>query len=241
MGLRPVAGRLIGPADDGPKAAGVACTDLPLLEHVVSARPVGHRQDHPAHDRRATIVGVGTVGSLSDRDRNHRQRGHEPAPHGRDDGGRAGAPDDGSVRPAGARRRSRYCSPELRAVHRSIVSAHPESYSKQADFRIHAVRLRDDCVAGADGPAGAARRVVADLRHRVLERGEPDSRALGPPRRRAGDSRGAWSQPRGAAPDVLAESLLLCGAGASLAVLIAQPMVAVLARYAARFPSALWR
>ena len=34
---------------------------------------------------------------------------------------------------------------------------------------------------------------------------------------------------------LLAESLLLCGAGAALGVLIAWPMVAVLARYAARF------
>src|SRR5206468_7756319 len=34
---------------------------------------------------------------------------------------------------------------------------------------------------------------------------------------------------------LLAESLLLCGAGAALGVLIARPMVAVLARYASRF------
>ena len=34
---------------------------------------------------------------------------------------------------------------------------------------------------------------------------------------------------------LLAESLLLCGAGAMLGVLIARPMVAILARYAARF------
>ena len=34
---------------------------------------------------------------------------------------------------------------------------------------------------------------------------------------------------------LLAESLLLCGAGALLGVLIAQPMVAILARYASRF------
>src|SRR5687767_16012696 len=34
---------------------------------------------------------------------------------------------------------------------------------------------------------------------------------------------------------LLAESLLLCGAGAILGVLIARPMVAILARYAARF------
>src|SRR5207244_4061406 len=34
---------------------------------------------------------------------------------------------------------------------------------------------------------------------------------------------------------LLAESLLLCGAGAALGVLIARPMVAILARYASRF------
>ena len=34
---------------------------------------------------------------------------------------------------------------------------------------------------------------------------------------------------------LLAESLLLCGAGAILGILIARPMVAILARYAARF------
>src|SRR4029077_10659190 len=34
---------------------------------------------------------------------------------------------------------------------------------------------------------------------------------------------------------LLAESLLLCGAGAMLGVLIARPMVSVLARYASRF------
>src|SRR5690606_37098521 len=41
----------------------------------------------------------------------------------------------------------------------------------------------------------------------------------------------AWSLRR----TLLAESLVLCGAGAVLGVLLAQPMVAVLARYAARF------
>ena len=34
---------------------------------------------------------------------------------------------------------------------------------------------------------------------------------------------------------LLAESLLLCGAGAALGVVIAQPMVTILARYASRF------
>src|SRR5262249_37238441 len=34
---------------------------------------------------------------------------------------------------------------------------------------------------------------------------------------------------------LLAETLLLCGAGATLGVLIARPMVSILARYTARF------
>src|ERR1700691_1371681 len=34
---------------------------------------------------------------------------------------------------------------------------------------------------------------------------------------------------------LLAENLLLCGAGAALGVMSAQPMVAILARYASRF------
>ena len=49
------------------------------------------------------------------------------------------------------------------------------------------------------------------------------------------DSRRARRRNRGARSTLLAESLLLCGAGAVLAFVIARPMVAVLARYAARF------
>src|SRR5262249_24410876 len=38
---------------------------------------------------------------------------------------------------------------ELRAVHAGIVKQHPEAYSRQADFRIDAVRLRDQIVSPA--------------------------------------------------------------------------------------------
>src|SRR5204863_1821331 len=39
---------------------------------------------------------------------------------------------------------------ELQAAHAGIVAAHPESYSKKADFRIDAVRLRDQINARAN-------------------------------------------------------------------------------------------
>src|SRR6266403_484591 len=38
---------------------------------------------------------------------------------------------------------------ELRAVHGTIVKAHPEAYSAKADFRIEAVRLRDQITSRA--------------------------------------------------------------------------------------------
>ena len=106
---------------------------------------------------------------------------------------------------------------ELRAVHGAMVKEHPEAYSPKADFRIDAVRLRDQITSrGADRAAGAARGVGAGLRHRLLERRQPDPGAHGAARRRAGDPRGARRQHRRALRrTLLAESLLLCGAGAA--------------------------
>ena len=48
MGLRPVLGRLIGPADDGPNAAPVAVLTHRFWTHVARPRRVGDRQDRPA-------------------------------------------------------------------------------------------------------------------------------------------------------------------------------------------------
>src|SRR5260370_42482946 len=38
---------------------------------------------------------------------------------------------------------------ELRAVHGAILHEHPEAYSKEADYRIDAVRLRDQIISPA--------------------------------------------------------------------------------------------
>ena len=107
------------------------------------------------------------------------------------------APDDGAVRPAGAGRRRRAARAELRAAHGAMITAHPEAYPKDArlpDRR--GAAARPDHLARAHGAARAAGGVGAGLHHRVLERREPDPRALGAPRGRAGDPRGARRRAR---------------------------------------------
>src|SRR5205814_3589583 len=105
-----------------------------------------------------------------------------------------------------------------------------------ADFRIDAVRLRDQITSSARTvllvllAASALVFVIACsnvanliLARSVRREGELAIRAA------LGASAGALRR------TLLAESLVLCGAGAVLGVLLARPMVAILARYAARF------
>jgi predicted permease len=125
---------------------------------------------------------------------------------------------------------------ELRAVHGAILTEHPEAYSAKADFRIDAVRLRDQIVSPARtvllvllAAAGLVFVIACSnvanliLARSVRREGELAIRAA------LGATTGALRR------TLLAESLLLCGAGAILGVIIARPMVAILARYASRF------
>jgi predicted lysophospholipase L1 biosynthesis ABC-type transport system permease subunit len=125
---------------------------------------------------------------------------------------------------------------ELRTIHGAMVRAHPEAYSKQADFRIDAKLLRDQITSRARNvllvlmAASGLVFIIACsnvanliLARTVRREGELAIRAA------LGASSGALRR------TLLAESLLLCGVGAALGVIIARPMVAVLARYAARF------
>ena len=113
---------------------------------------------------------------------------------------------------------------------------HPEAYSPKADFRIDAVQLRDQIISPARTvllvllAASALIFVIACsnvanliLARSVRREGELAVRAS------LGASAGALRR------TLLAESLVLCGAGAILGVLIARPMVSILSRYAARF------
>src|SRR5881392_4049995 len=58
MGLRPVAGRLIGPADDGPKAAGVAVLTYRFWNTSFQRDPSIIGKTIRLSDRPATIIGV---------------------------------------------------------------------------------------------------------------------------------------------------------------------------------------
>jgi putative ABC transport system permease protein len=125
---------------------------------------------------------------------------------------------------------------ELQAAHGAIVKEHPEAYPAQANFRIDAVGLRDQIISPARTvllvllAASGLIFVIACsnvanliLARSVRREGELAIRAA------LGASAAALRR------TLLAESLVLCGAGAILAVLIARPMVGVLSRYAARY------
>src|SRR5205814_5691939 len=126
---------------------------------------------------------------------------------------------------------------EARAVHGAIVKEHPEAYPAKADFRIDAVRLRDQITAKARTvllvllAASALVFVIAcsNVANLILARSVRRESELAV-RAALGASTSTLRR------TLLAESVLLCGSGALLGVAIAQPMVAVLARYASRFP-----
>jgi len=118
-------------------------------------------------------------------------------------------------------------------VHQDVLKAHPEAYPRDADFQIEARRLRDEITSPARTvllillAASALVFVIACsnvanliLARSVRREGELAIRAS------LGATTGALRR------TLLVESLLLCGVGAALGVLVARPMVAVLAQYA---------
>jgi predicted permease len=125
---------------------------------------------------------------------------------------------------------------DLRAAHAAMVAEHREAYSPKADFRVDAVRLRDQIISPARTillvllAASALVFIVSCsnvanliLARSVRREGELAVRAA------LGATTGALRR------TLLAESLLLCGGGVVLAMIIARPMVDVLASYAARY------
>ena len=237
MGLSPVVGRLLGPKDDGPKADGAVVLTYRFWTTALNGDPSVLGKNVRLGDRAATIVGV-LEPSVPYPAETEIIANVVTSPHHLSatmvDGrvhrmtelfGRLAPGVDLSTARA-----------ELRAVHGGIVKEHPESYPTSADFRIDAVGLRDQIVSPARTVllvllgASALIFVIACsnvanliLARSVRREGELAIRAA------LGASAGALRR------TLLAESLLLCGAGAILGVVIARPMVAVLARYTARF------
>ena len=237
MGLRAVRGRLLGPADDGPRAAGAAVLTYRFWTTSLKSDETVVGKTIRLGDRTATIVGV-LEPSVPYPTETEIIANVVTSPHHLDAtmvDGRVHRMTDlfGRLAPGVGLETA---TAELRAVHAAIVNTHPEAYQRQADFRIDAVRLRDQIVSRARTillvllAASALVFVVAcsNVANLILARSV----------RREGElaicaALGAGS--RALRRTLLAESLLLCGAGAVLAVIIARPMVTVLARYAARF------
>jgi predicted permease len=238
MGLRPVLGRLLTPADDGPGAAGAVVLTHRFWRDVLNSDPsVIGQTIRLGGTNAATVVGVlepsvpyptetqiianmvtspHHLGATMNTDRRHRMT---------DLFGRL-AP-GASVEAARA---------ELTSVHSAMLHEHPDMYSPEARIQLQVRTLQEQIASPARTillvlmAAAAVVFVIACsnvanliLARSVRREGELAVRAA------LGAGRGALRR------TLLAESLVLCAAGAGLGLLLAQPLVSVAGRYAARF------
>ena len=240
MGLHPVLGRLIGPEDDGPKAAGVVVLTYRFWTTTLHKDPsvIGKTvRLGSLGDRSATIIGVLEPCVPYPQD-TEIIANVVTSPHHLSATmvtGRVHRMTElfGRLAPGATLEQARA---ELRAAYGAMTKEHPEAYSRQAGFQIEAKLLRDQVTSGARtvllvllAASGLVFIIACSnvanliLTRTVRREGELAIRAA------LGASTGALRRM------LLAESLLLCGAGAALGVISAQPMVAILARYASRF------
>jgi predicted permease len=242
MGLHPVLGRLIGPQDDGPKAAGVVVLTYRFWTTTLGKDPgvIGKTVrlgSGPMGDRSGTVIGV-LEPSIPYPQDTEIIANIVTSPHHLSATmvtGRIHRMTElfGRLAPGATLDQARA---ELRSVYGAMTKEHAEAYPPKADFQIGAKLLREQITSGARTvllvllAASALVFIIACsnvanliLTRTVRREGELATRAA------LGASTGALRRM------LLAESLLLCGAGAALGVMSAQPMVAILARYASRF------
>ncbi len=240
MGLHPVLGRLIEPEDDGPKAAGVVVLTYRFWSTTLKKDPsvIGKTLRLGSFgERSATIIGV-LEPSVPYPEDTEIIANVVTSPHHLSATmvtGRVHRMTElfGRLAPGATLDDART---ELRSVYSTIKKDHPEAYSAEANFHIDAKLFHEQITSGARTillvllAASALVFIIACsnvanliLARTVRREGELAIRAA------LGAGTGALRRM------LLAESLLLCGAGAALGVLSAQPLVAILARYASRF------
>src|SRR5215831_48945 len=237
MGLRPVLGRLLDEHDDGPNAAGACVLTYRFWSTSLNSDPTVIGKTVRLGDRNATIVGV-LEPSVPYPARTEIIANVVTSPHHLSATmvlGRVHRMTElfGRLAPGATLEQA---SAELQAIYANMVKAHPEAYSPQAKGQIHAVLLRDQISSGARPVLLVL--LAASLLIFIIACSNVANLILSRSVRREGELaiRAALGASAAALRrTLLAESLLLCGAGAVLAILIAQPMVSVLARYAARF------
>ncbi|MDQ3169114.1 MAG: ADOP family duplicated permease [Acidobacteriota bacterium] len=237
MGLRPVAGRLLTPSDDGESAQGVVVLTHRFWSVSLNSDPAVVGKTIRIGPRTATIVGVlepsvpypadteiianvvtspHHLGAMMVTGRTHRMTELF-----------------GRLAPGATIEEARA---ELVEAHAGMKRAHPDSYSATGDVRVTVTPLRDQIASPARpvlllllAAAGIVFIIACSnvanliLARSVRREGELAVRAA------LGASRAALRR------TLLAESLVLCGAGAVLGVALARPLVAVVSRFAARF------
>ncbi|HYL75531.1 MAG TPA: ADOP family duplicated permease [Bryobacteraceae bacterium] len=241
MGLRPVLGRLLDASDDGPNAAGAVVLTYRFWSTALNRDPsvIGKtvRLGSFIDSRSGTVVGVlepcvpypqdteiisnivtsqHHLSATMVTGRQHRMTElfARLAPGADLEAARA----------------------ELDSVYKGMRREHPEAYPSRVDFQISAVRLRDELTSGARTillvlmAASVLVFIIAcsNAANLILARTVRRENELGI---RAALGASTLDLRR----VLLAEGLLLCVAGATIGLLIAEPMVNVLARYASRF------
>ena len=237
MGLRPVLGRLIDARDDGANAAGAVVLTWRFWKTALQSDPAVLGKTVRLGTRSATIIGV-LEPSVPYPSETEIMTNVVTSPHHLSATmvtGRVHRMTElfGRLTPGATLESARA---ELQTIHQSIVQQHPADYSAKADFRIEAVRLRDQITSRARTvllvlmAASGLVFIIAcsNVANLILARTVRREGELGI---RAALGAGTAALRR----TLLAESLLLCGAGALLGVLSARPMVSVLSRYASRY------
>jgi len=242
MGLHPVLGRLVGRQDDGPKAAGVVVLTYRFWTTTLGKDPgvlgkTVRLGSGPMGNRSATIIGVLEPSVPYPQDTeiiaNVVTSPHHLSATMVTDRLHRMTELFGRLAPGVTLDQARV---DLRTVYGAMTKEHPRDYSPKANYQIGAKLLRDQITSGARTvllvllAASALVFIIACsnvanliLTRTVRREGELAIRAA------LGASTGALRRM------LLAESLLLCGAGAAVGVWSAQPLVAILARYASRF------
>jgi predicted permease len=237
MGLHPVLGRLLDMRDDGPAAQGAMVLTYRFWSTALKSDPSVLGKTVRLGTRSATIVGV-LEPSVPYPAETEIIANVVTSPHHLSATmvtGRIHRMTElfGRLAPGADLEQARA---ELRTVHSGIVKEHPEAYSPKSDVRIEAVRLRDQITSRARTVLLVL--LAASLLVFVIACSNVANLILARTVRRENELaiRGALGAGTAALRrTLLAESLLLCGAGALLGVLSARPMLSILARYASRY------
>jgi len=241
MGLHPVLGRLLTPADDGPNAPGAAVLTYRFWKTSLHSDPsvLGKtiRLGSVVGARSAVIVGV-LEPSVPYPVETEVIANVVTSPHHLSATmvtGREHRMTEVFARLApGAELES--ARSELAATYAGMVAGHPEVYKPEDHFRIDVTRMHDQINSRANTilwvlfAAAALLFVIAcsNVANLVLARTVRRESELAV-RTALGATTAALRR------SLLAESIVLCGSGALAALMIAAPMVSVLGRYASRF------